>query len=33
MDDSGVAQKEIVDIARKAKVEVLKYFPFLSEVM
>lgn len=32
-DDEGVAQKEVVDIARKAKVELLKYFPFLEEVI
>ena len=32
-DDEGVAQKEIVDIARKAKKEVLNYFPFLQEVI
>lgn len=32
-DDLGVAQKEVVDVARKAKVEVLKYFPFLKEVI
>lgn len=32
-DDEGVAQKEVVDIARKAKVELLKYFPFLQEVI
>ena len=32
-DDAGVAQKEVVDIARKAKVELLKYFPFLEEVI
>ena len=32
-DDIGVAQQEVVDVARKAKVEVLKYFPFLEEVM
>ena len=31
-DDEGVAQKEVVDVARKAKVELLKYFPFLEEV-
>ena len=29
-DDEGVAQKEIVDVARKVKVELLKYFPSLS---
>ena len=32
-DDEGVAQKEVVDVARKAKVELLKYFPFLEEVI
>ena len=32
-DDEGVAQKEVVDIARKAKVEMLKHFPFLEEVI
>ena len=32
-DDEGVAQKEVVDVARKAKVELLKHFPFLEEVM
>ncbi len=32
-DDEGVAQKEVVDIARKAKVELLKHFPFLEEMM
>ena len=29
-DDEGVAQKEVVDVARKAKEELLKYFPSLS---
>lgn len=29
-DDEGVAQKEVVDVARKAKDELLKYFPSLS---
>jgi len=29
-DDEGVAQKEVVDVARKAKVELLKHFPFLE---
>ena len=29
-DDEGVAQKEIVDVARKAKEELLKHFPSLS---
>lgn len=32
-DDEGVAQKEVVDVARKAKKEVLKHFPFLQEVI
>lgn len=32
-DDEGVAQKEIVDVARKAKIELLKHFPCLSEVI
>ena len=32
-DDEGVAQKEVVDVARKAKVELLKHFPFLEEVI
>ena len=32
-DDEGVAQKEVVDVARKAKVELLKYFPFLEDVI
>lgn len=32
-DDVGVTQKEHVDIARKAKAEILKYFPFLEEVI
>jgi len=32
-DDEGVAQKEVVDVARKAKVELLKYFPFLEEML
>ena len=32
-DDVGVAQKEVVDVARKVKVELLKYFPFLEEVI
>lgn len=32
-DDEGVTQAEHVDIARKAKVELLKYFPFLEEVI
>ena len=30
MDDEGVAQKEVVDVARKARVELLKHFPSLS---
>lgn len=29
-DDEGVAQKEVVDVARKAKLELLNYFPSLS---
>ena len=29
-DDEGVAQKEVVDVARKAKCELLKHFPSLS---
>ena len=29
-DDEGVAQKEIVDVARKVKGELLKHFPSLS---
>ena len=32
-DDKGVAQKEVVDVARKAKVELLKHFPFLEEML
>ena len=32
-DDEGVAQKEIVDVARKVKVELLKHFPCLAEVI
>lgn len=32
-DDEGVAQKEVVDVARKAKAELLKHFPFLEEVI
>lgn len=32
-DDEGVTQKEHVDVASKAKAEILKYFPFLEEVM
>ena len=32
-DDEGVAQKEVVDVARKAKVELLKHFPCLEEVV
>lgn len=32
-DDEGVTQAEHVDVARKAKEEVLKYFPFLKEVI
>ena len=30
MDDDGVAQKEIVDVARKVKEELMKHFPSLS---
>lgn len=29
-DDEGVAQAEVVDVARKVKVELLKYFPSLK---
>lgn len=29
-DDEGVAQKEVVDVARKVKYELLKHFPSLS---
>ncbi len=32
-DDEGVAQKEVVDVARKVKVELLKHFPFLEEML
>lgn len=32
-DDEGVAQKEVVDVARKVKVELLKHFPCLAEVI
>lgn len=32
-DDEGVAQLEVVDVARKVKAEVLKHFPCLEEVM
>ena len=32
-DDEGVAQKEVVNVARKVKVELLKHFPCLSEVI
>lgn len=32
-DDEGVAQKEIVDVARKAKKELLKLYPFLESVI
>lgn len=32
-DDEGVAQKEVVDVARKAKVELLKHFPCLEDVL
>ena len=33
MIDYGVAQREIVDVARKAKVELLKHFPCLEDVL
>ena len=32
-NDYGIAQKEVVDVARKAKVELLKHFPCLEEVV
>lgn len=32
-DDLGVTQKEHVDVARKAKVEIVKHFPFLEGLM
>ena len=32
-DDYGTAQKEVVDVARKVKVELLKHFPCLAEVI
>lgn len=32
-DDIGVTQKEHVDVARKAKVEIVKHFPFLEGLM
>lgn len=32
-DDEGAAQKEVVDVARKAKVELLKHFPCLEDVL
>lgn len=32
-DDEGVAQKEVVDVARKVKVELLKLYPFLESVI
>ncbi len=32
-DDLGVTQKEHVDVARKAKVEIVKNFPFLEGLM
>ena len=32
-DDEGIAQKEVVDVARKVKVELLKQFPCLEEVI
>lgn len=32
-DDEGVVQREHVDLARKIKVEVVKHFPFISELL
>lgn len=32
-NEEGVAQLEVVDVARKAKVELLKHFPCLEEVI
>ena len=32
-NEEGVAQLEVVDVARKAKVELLKHFPCLEEVL
>ncbi|QXM18554.1 thymidylate synthase [Acinetobacter phage Phab24] len=32
-DDEGTAQKEVVDVARKAKEQILKHFPFLEELL
>lgn len=32
-DDEGVAQKEVVDVARKVKTELLKLYPFLEAVI
>lgn len=32
-DDEGVTQKEHVDLARKIRIEVLKHFPFLEELI
>lgn len=32
-DDEGVTQKEHVDLARKIRIEVLKHFPFLEELL
>lgn len=32
-DDEGVAQKEVVDVARKVKIELLKLYPFLEAVI
>lgn len=32
-DDEGVAQKEVVDVARKVKKELLKLYPFLESVI
>ena len=33
MDDEGISQKEVVDVARKAKIELLKHFPCLEDVI
>ena len=32
-DDEGVAQKEVVDVARKVKVELIKLYPFLENII
>ena len=32
-DDEGVAQKEVVDVARKVKTELLKLYPFLEDIV